>query len=50
MRFDVGSRSGKMFASRIAKRSDTRSMISQGRSIGLISGGRGMTGSGFLDT
>lgn len=50
MRFDVGSRSGRMFVSRISKRSDTRSMIAQGRSMGLINGGRGMTGSGFFDT
>lgn len=50
MRFDVGSRSGRMFVSRIAKRSDMRSMMAQGRSIGLINGGRGMTGGGFLDT
>lgn len=50
MRFDVGSRSGRMFVSRISKRSDTRSMMSQGRSIGLVNGGRGMTGSGILDS
>ena len=50
MRFTVASRAGNMFSSNLSKECDCHSLMTQGRSVGLVAGGRGMTGGGFFDT
>lgn len=50
MRFNVASRSGNMFSRNLSKMCDCHSLMVQGRSVGLVAGGRGMTGSGIFDT